>query len=118
MCGDGIVDTDAGEICDDGNRSNDDGCDSNCTLTSCGNGILNEGEECDDGNRVVEFCPYEVGDCVGGAACTEIPGLISRCGDGIIDIDNGEECDDGNQDNDDGCLVDCREASLILCSVE
>ena len=119
VCGDGIVDTDAGEICDDGNRSNDDGCDSNCTLTSCGNGILNEGEECDDGNRVVEFCPYEVGDCVVcGAACTEIPGLISRCGDGIIDIDNGEECDDGNQDNDDGCLVDCREASPILCSVE
>ena len=29
-----------------------DGCDSNCTNTGCGNGIVTVGEECDDGNTL------------------------------------------------------------------
>jgi cysteine-rich repeat protein len=36
--------------CDDGNDEDGDGCDSNCTFTRCGNGIVTEGELCDDGN--------------------------------------------------------------------
>jgi serine protease len=36
-CGDTIVD--APETCDDGNIVDDDGCDSNCTPTACGNGV-------------------------------------------------------------------------------
>lgn len=48
VCGDGV--TDAGEACDDGNRVEGDGCDSNCTQTVCGNGIQTAGEACDDGN--------------------------------------------------------------------
>lgn len=48
FCGNSVVD--AGEQCDDGNLSEEDGCDSNCTLTACGNGIVTSGEECDDGN--------------------------------------------------------------------
>jgi cysteine-rich repeat protein len=54
-CGDGNVD--AGEVCDDGNDVNGDGCDANCTLTPppppppcCGDGHVDAGEECDDGN--------------------------------------------------------------------
>jgi len=39
-----------GEECDDGNQVDGDGCDTNCTLTRCGNGIVTAGEECDDGN--------------------------------------------------------------------
>jgi cysteine-rich repeat protein len=31
-CGDGVVD--AGEDCDDGNTTNRDGCESNCTVTT------------------------------------------------------------------------------------
>ncbi len=38
------------EECDDGNLVNGDGCESNCALTGCGNGIVDPGEECDDGN--------------------------------------------------------------------
>lgn len=47
-CGDGVLDP--GELCDDGNRINGDGCESDCSVSSCGNGILDDGEECDDGN--------------------------------------------------------------------
>lgn len=51
-CGDGLLWTLAGgaEQCDDGNAMDGDGCDSNCTATACGNGVVTEGEECDDGN--------------------------------------------------------------------
>jgi len=49
-CGDGIIDP--GEVCDDGNRVNGDGCDNNCTLTGCGNGIVTGLEQCDDGNAI------------------------------------------------------------------
>src|SRR5712692_6129494 len=38
------------EACDDANLIDGDGCDSNCTPTGCGNGIVTAGEECDDGN--------------------------------------------------------------------
>jgi cysteine-rich repeat protein len=46
-----------GEGCDDGNTVDDDGCDSNCTPTACGNGILTSAEDCDDGNmNDVDIC--------------------------------------------------------------
>jgi cysteine-rich repeat protein len=48
-CGNGTKD--AGEACDDGNATDGDGCDSNCTLTGCGNGVVTQGETCDDGNQ-------------------------------------------------------------------
>jgi cysteine-rich repeat protein len=38
-----------GEECDDANSIDGDGCDSNCTTTRCGNGIVSAGEACDDG---------------------------------------------------------------------
>ncbi len=47
-CGNGI--NEAGELCDDGNAFDGDGCDSNCTPTGCGNGLVTQGEDCDDGN--------------------------------------------------------------------
>jgi cysteine-rich repeat protein len=50
ICGDARHGQD--EACDDGNLLDGDGCDSNCTLTSCGNGIVVAPEECDDGNTV------------------------------------------------------------------
>lgn len=38
-CGDGKVD--AGETCDDGNRTDGDGCNASCFLETCGDGIVN-----------------------------------------------------------------------------
>lgn len=40
------------EECDDGNTSNDDGCDENCFQEACGNYLKQGDEECDDGNLV------------------------------------------------------------------
>src|SRR5689334_8923509 len=48
-CGNGKLDE--GEACDDGNRIDDDGCNSNCTLPGCGDGLVTKGEVCDDWNK-------------------------------------------------------------------
>lgn len=54
-CGDGFIDTGAGEECDDGVENNGVGtnytCRGDCKLIKCGNGYLEPGEECDDGNN-------------------------------------------------------------------
>lgn len=34
-CGDGVIDPALGEVCDDGNASDGDGCDSSCTIANC-----------------------------------------------------------------------------------
>ena len=47
-CGDGIMG--AGEACDDGNATDGDGCDHDCSVSACGNGIVGGNEACDDGN--------------------------------------------------------------------
>src|SRR5262249_21161337 len=53
-CGNGVLDP--GELCDDGNNLDGDGCDGNCSPTGCGNGIVTAGEECDDGNTDDDDC--------------------------------------------------------------
>lgn len=89
-CGNGIVE--AGEVCDDGNLVNGDGCDNNCTPSACGNGIVGGAEACDDGNlNNGDGCDYN---------CT-----ISVCGNGIVG--GTEACDDGNFINGDGCDYNC-----------
>jgi len=101
-CGNGI--TEAAEECDDGNATDDDGCDTNCTSTRCGNDVTAGSEECDDGNR-------EDGDGC-SALCTS---ELTSCGDG--NLDPGEECDDGDTDVNDYC-IGCRYASCgdgLLC---
>ena len=96
VCGNSQVE--AGEVCDDGNQVNGDGCETDCTetpTTMCGNGILETGEVCDDGNQVDgDGCETD---------CTETPAAI--CGNGILET--GEVCDDGNQADGDGCEADC-----------
>ena len=49
-CGNGFVEAEAGEQCDDGNTINNDGCNNSCQTPVCGNSIVELGEECDDGN--------------------------------------------------------------------
>jgi cysteine-rich repeat protein len=90
VCGDGIVDP--GEVCDDDNLQNGDGCDANCTPTACGNGIVSGTETCDDGNAAAgDGCRPD---------CT-----VEACGDGITDP--GEQCDDGNTTDGDCCSASC-----------
>ena len=51
-CGDGTLNPEIGEQCDDGNTANGDGCSAQCTIEipACGDGNLDPGEQCDDGN--------------------------------------------------------------------
>jgi cysteine-rich repeat protein len=95
QCGDGRTNSSANEQCDDANAVNGDGCDSNCKLTGCGNGIVTAGEACDDGNNVN-------GDgCDSGCVAT-------GCGNGIPTA--GEQCDTGGQTA--ACDADC---TLAIC---
>lgn len=52
VCGDGVLSP--GEVCDDGNNIDGDGCSADCQSTAppaelCGNGIVDPGETCDEG---------------------------------------------------------------------
>src|SRR5688572_12248645 len=60
----------APEECDDGNNTNGDGCDSNCTTTRCGNNVVSPGEECDEGGVDTDSCDFN---------CT-----FRECGDSYI----------------------------------
>jgi cysteine-rich repeat protein len=126
-CGNGVVEV--GEACDDGNTSDDDGCDSDCSITACGNGVVAGGEECDDSNgndedgclsscvaatcgdgiiwRRVEECDW--GDEIDPAGWC-VPGCrYARCGDGFV-YEGVEQCDDGNYRGDDACTQQCKPA--------
>ena len=92
VCGNGTLE--AGEECDDGNLTNGDGCDANCTATRCGNGVTSPGEACDDGNQNDrDGCKND---------CT-----LNVCGDGVV-FTGVEACDDGNTIDDDGCSNSCQ----------
>jgi cysteine-rich repeat protein len=94
VCGNGELE--AGEICDDGNVVEGDGCESDCRKTPfCGDGILDPGEQCDEGDQN--------GGGVCELNCTKTP----VCGDEYKDP--GEECDDGNEDSNDACVA-CKKA--------
>jgi len=76
--GNNIVDP--GEVCDDGNNINGDGCSATCFPELCGNDIVDVGEQCDDGNLITgdscnEFCQVETciedSDCQQGQVCTD-----------------------------------------------
>ncbi|MFW6049811.1 MAG: hypothetical protein ACODAU_01485 [Myxococcota bacterium] len=86
-CGDGYVDTDAGEECDDGNDVNGDGCEDDCTITCTMDADCDDGEGCDGEERCVDnVC--EEGDLLpNGTPCqlgTADGGIISAsCQDGV-----------------------------------
>ncbi len=89
-CGDGIIDM--GEVCDDGNNEDDDGCSADCTAIddehftctkdlskvpnttcvekACGNGHLENGETCDDGNEIAGDGCDDNCDVEDGFSCT------------------------------------------------
>ncbi len=103
-CGDGFVDGQGPqtEACDgDGNGTPGEtaACNSNCTVSTCGDGIKNvsDNEQCDDGDHCPDD-PNKAGTC-----------QDASCGDGFHKTvgQNLEQCDDGNQSNDDDCLSSC-----------
>jgi cysteine-rich repeat protein len=103
-CGDGFVQPEGAEVCDNGLNvdrysTSSDACGPGCTQPSfCGDSVIDFtfGELCDDGVNDNSY---------GG--CSPDCGLGPRCGDGSTDGD--EECDDRNRINGDGCNLACKE---------
>jgi len=99
-CGDGIIQEELGEVCDDANPSMMDIC-VDCQLAICWDGEIQLGiETCDDGNTA------------NGDGCNSIcqeERWEAYCGDGEKNLPN-EECDDGDDDNTDICLSICKKA--------
>lgn len=85
FCGDGIVQADNGEECDDGNGHDGDGCSAFCMKEACGNGRIDPDEVCDDGNTD------------DGDGCSSTCRVSRWCGNGIVD--EGEECDEADRNN-------------------
>ena len=125
-CGDGVVDYDLGETCDDGNNTGGDRCDAYCQrepISSCGDSALDiaQGEQCEDGSQ----CSDGNTDCTGNpSACSALSdtSCLPRSGDGCSDAcqfetvgancgdgppDPGELCEDSNVTNGDGCNPTC-----------
>jgi cysteine-rich repeat protein len=124
-CGDGVINADKGEVCDDGNIFSGDGCSSDCKSSEiCGNGILDEaaGESCDDGNTMggddcspictLEACgnlfvdTNEACDTGGDSATCDMDCTLRVCGDGYVNQAAGEECDASGFETVD-CDSDC-----------
>jgi cysteine-rich repeat protein len=114
-----VVQAGLGEQCDDGGFIDGDGCDSNCTVTTCGNGVRTAGEECDDHNTIA-------GDCCSSACRVEAAGApcfdgnvcdgTGRCdGSGSCEPETGTplDCDDGKPQTFDFCdaLHGCRQCT-------
>ena len=121
-----------GEVCDDGNTTNGDGCSADCKSNeTCPNATVDpsKGEQCDDGNAVDgDGCQSDCknprcGDGVIDASLNEVcdSGNLNsmlpnaacrpncqavRCGDGVLD--SGEVCDDANVTSGDSCAGDCK----------
>lgn len=97
LCGNQQVDKAWGEICDDGNLSETDGCRRSCIPAICGDGITWEGvEECDNGSDNSNTGPSAC-----RTSCKK-----AFCGDGVTDLD--EACDDGNTVATDSCTNTCQ----------
>ncbi len=122
-CGDGFLDTGAGERCDDGNEIAFDGCEpGTCQLTcedagDCDDGVACNGAEvCSEAHQCAAGTSLPDGtecDRPGGAGvCRTGECVVEGCGDGLVTGD--ERCDDGNDVDGDGCETDCR----FTCEVD
>lgn len=100
VCGDGILDAAAGELCDLGAANDDvlpDHCRTDCAPARCGDGVVDTGESCDhdgaDCAACLLVCGLDTVDLDGAAGCEEplvvrpaIPGItsLSRSPAGLV----------------------------------
>jgi cysteine-rich repeat protein len=108
-CGDGKLNTTAGEECDAGvNNGNDKACSLSCKKTYCGDGIVqslngnNQAEACEPNldSTCTNACTISVGigytpSPVQASSAASRLGPPANCGNSILEPDKGEQCDDG-----------------------
>jgi cysteine-rich repeat protein len=115
-CGDGFTDAARSEACDDGNMSDGDGCENDCTFTcsgptDCDDGdVCNGAEACVMGGTTMSTCTSGTAagdgvDCGAGRICLGGVCTTAGCGDGVVS--GAEQCDDSNMLDGDGCDADC-----------
>lgn len=121
-CGNGIVDADRGEDCDDGNRNDGDGCSGGCGLESC---------YCTSGCSGSYTCNFGCGAQQCAGVCQiyqeENCGGGYQCGNGVKDP--GEQCDynasgpdelcfwpeNGQMVGHDTCPLECMCVNMQFC---
>ena len=125
FCGDGFQNVTEGELCDDANADDGDGCGSSCQVETgyacagttcepiCGDGIVVGTETCDDGNNETESCDPQLEQCdiCNGDCVLVTVNNVATCGNGVVEI--GEACDDHNTvtENCDPYISEC-----VVCS--
>ncbi len=130
-CGNDLLEP--GELCDDGNTKDGDGCSGDCLVpdpdylcvegegcvrvVTCGNGIIEGNEVCDDGNtKNGDGCAKGCDGVEDGYSCIK-PGepcvVLAVCGNGVRE--RGEQCDDGDNDDGDGCNAKCQLEDGYFC---
>ena len=125
-CGNSVLD--AGETCDDGNKTAGDGCSGgcqiemgwdcpegkNCREVVCGDGKVEGTEKCDDSNTVDgDGCSSKCMLEAGWICDVEHGCYASACGDGLVAGD--EDCDDANRETGDGCDPYCQRETGFAC---
>jgi cysteine-rich repeat protein len=104
-CGNGILEPNHGEKCDDGNTNNGDGCNAICQIEA-GWQCPIPGQSCIPcGTGTMNVCDA---------------GPVGYCGDGIIQTNLGEECDLGplngvRPDGSWGCVPCGTDCTVSLC---
>lgn len=120
-CPNNVLEEELGEVCDDGNYNNNDGCNSLCEY-SC-----TEDDDCDDGRPCNgrETCNIESHKCLPGEklkdhetcgpsqSCFSLECLPDACGDQWTK--GTEECDDGNNVNNDGSEANKNDNCTTKC---
>ena len=101
VCGDGIINTTAGEVCDDSGESAS--CNINCTPAVCGDGITNttSGEQCDDAGP--------------SSGCTASCELILTISGRVFDDADASQVFDGGESGIDGVTVVLYDVAADSC---
>ncbi|MBN1653945.1 MAG: hypothetical protein JXA30_09230 [Deltaproteobacteria bacterium] len=129
VCGDGVMNEDLGEDCDDGNNIDDDACSNRCTY-----GCTSE-DDCTDGDPCAgtTTCDKDSHECSGPVLddeticqttqirdgwCMKHVCVPTKCGNNTKE--GKEQCDEGKKNGtaESSCSVDCRIVACGNASIE